>query len=86
MTAEDHWENGKAAFHAKDFGKALDDFNQAINLDPTVSRYFESRAMVLTENQEWLLAIEDLTKALDEKLSVAHLHLKYLHRDFFVLV
>ena len=65
MTAEDHWDKGIEAFRGEDLEVALDEFNQAINLDPTVSKYFESRAMIPTETGEWLLAVEDLTKALD---------------------
>src|SRR4029079_16783527 len=59
-----HIERGVAYVTLFDYDRALQDFAEAVRVDPKSTRAFSNRAAVHAAKQDFDLAIEDLTRVL----------------------
>jgi tetratricopeptide (TPR) repeat protein len=67
--AEEKYNSGTDKYNKGDLDGALADYNEAIRLDPNLAIAYMNRGAVYAARNEFDMAIEDSTKALELKLS-----------------
>lgn len=63
LSAEDHYNCGKAKYHDKDYSGAIEDYNKAAELAPDVAKIFGSRAAAKRKLGDKKGAIADAQQA-----------------------